>query len=319
MKRRLPRSFPLLWLCVLALAAALACDSAIPTAPAGTILTISASPSQITSTGSSTITVVGRQPNGSPLNEGTEIFFSTDLGSVNPAVSPVDEDGIARTTLRGDGRVGSASVQAMVSTGSGGEGGAGTATVEVLIGRVAGGVSLQATPTSVPETGGTISLLALVRDDEGQPLASVSVNFETDVGTLQSGGSFITTNAQGEARDTLTLTSGDLNGVAGDTFSVGVEAAAGGDVRSDSAEISILRLPEADFGFTPNRLTVSFDDRSTGNPTSWFWDFGDGQTSTSRNPTHTYETAGSYTVRLTVRNSVGEDTTSRVVTVSASS
>lgn len=316
MKRLLLRSSLLVLLLAVAGLLGLACDSAIPTAPAGTVLTISASPSQITLTGSSIITVVGRKPNGSPLNEGTEIFFSTSLGSINPVVVPVDEDGVARTTLRGDGRVGTANVQAHVGTS--GDGGTGSATIEILIGRSAGAVSIQATPSSVPETGGTVQLLALVRDDQGQPLAGVAVNFQADVGTLQSGGSFINTNAQGEARDTLSVSAGDLDGVAGNSFTVEAEAASGGGVQSDTANISILRLPEADFGFTPNRLTVSFEDRSTGNPTSWFWDFGDGQTSTSRNPTHTYAAADSYTVTLRVRNSVGEDTTSRVVTVSAS-
>lgn len=297
-----------------------ACDSATPTAPAGTILTISANPTQISLTGTSQIVVVGRRPDGNPLNEGTEIFFSTSLGSINPAFATVDEDGVAQARLRGDGRVGTATVQARVGTAGGGDdgGGSGTASIDVLVGRTAGAVSLQATPSNIPETGGTIRLLALVRDDQGQPLADVSVNFLTDVGTLQSGGAFIETNAQGEARDTLNVNGADLNTIAGDVFDVTAEAAAGGGVQTDSAEISILRLPEAEFGFTPNRLTVSFEDRSTGNPTSWLWDFGDGQTSASRNPTHTYAAAGSYTVTLLVRNSVGEDTTSKVVTVSAS-
>ena len=316
MKRLLLRAFLLASVCSV-LALALACDSAIPTAPAGTVLTISANPSQISAGGTSTITVVGRKPNGSPLNEGTEVFFSTDLGSVNPAVVAVDRDGVARTTLRGDGRVGTAAVQAQVGS-AGGEGGSGSATIQVLVGRAAGAVSLQASPSSVPETGGTVQLLALVRDDQGQPLPGVPVNFQSSVGTLRSGGSFINTNVQGEARDTLTLSSGDLNGVAGNSFAVSAEAAAGGGVQTDSADIAILRLPEADFGFTPNRLTVSFEDRSTGSPTSWFWDFGDGQTSSQRNPTNTYAEAGSYTVVLRVRNSVGEDTTSRVVTVAGS-
>jgi PKD repeat protein len=47
-------------------------------------------------------------------------------------------------------------------------------------------------------------------------------------------------------------------------------------------------------------LTVSFTDTSTGNPTAWSWDFGDGSPpATEQNPTHTYERAGSYTVTLT--------------------
>ncbi len=40
--------------------------------------------------------------------------------------------------------------------------------------------------------------------------------------------------------------------------------------------------------------------------TSWAWDFGDGYTSTLQNPTHTYTTAGLYTVKLTVTNSNGQ-------------
>lgn len=54
-------------------------------------------------------------------------------------------------------------------------------------------------------------------------------------------------------------------------------------------------------------LTVSFTDQSTGTATSWFWDFGNGQTSTERSPTFTYTTGGNFTVRLIVRNDLEED------------
>lgn len=52
---------------------------------------------------------------------------------------------------------------------------------------------------------------------------------------------------------------------------------------------------------------VSFIDNSTGSPTSWFWDFGDGSTSTKQNPTHVYGAIGGYTVNLTVANENGTD------------
>src|SRR5690606_10272909 len=55
-------------------------------------------------------------------------------------------------------------------------------------------------------------------------------------------------------------------------------------------------------------LTVQFTDTSTGSPTKWEWDFGDGGKSTSKNPSHTYSGAGTYTVKLTVTNSYGSDT-----------
>ncbi len=41
---------------------------------------------------------------------------------------------------------------------------------------------------------------------------------------------------------------------------------------------------------------VNFSDQSSGNPTQWLWDFGDGSTSTEQNPTHAYNTMGVFTV-----------------------
>ncbi|WOX57352.1 PKD domain-containing protein [Methanoculleus receptaculi] len=55
-------------------------------------------------------------------------------------------------------------------------------------------------------------------------------------------------------------------------------------------------------------LAVAFTDTSTGGPTSWSWDFGDGSTSTEQNPVHTYTNEGLYTVTLTVENAHENDT-----------
>ena len=60
----------------------------------------------------------------------------------------------------------------------------------------------------------------------------------------------------------------------------------------------------------PAPLTVAFTDQSTNSPTSWSWNFGDPgsgsqNTSSARNPSHTFAAAGSYTVRLTPRNGSG--------------
>ncbi|AKB32998.1 cell surface protein [Methanosarcina siciliae HI350] len=63
-------------------------------------------------------------------------------------------------------------------------------------------------------------------------------------------------------------------------------------------------IPVAAFTASPTSgdapLTVNFTDESTGSPTSWSWDFGDGDTSTEQSPSHTYSKAGNYTVNLTV-------------------
>ncbi len=61
-------------------------------------------------------------------------------------------------------------------------------------------------------------------------------------------------------------------------------------------------------GFAP--LTVGFTDLSTGDPTSWAWDFNDdaGTDSTQQNPSHVYTAAGIYSVSLTASNLAGADT-----------
>lgn len=63
-------------------------------------------------------------------------------------------------------------------------------------------------------------------------------------------------------------------------------------------------LPVADFGYTRDNLTVTFDNNSK-NASSYSWDFGDGGSSTEANPTHTYAGEGSYMVTLTAMDSRG--------------
>ncbi len=52
---------------------------------------------------------------------------------------------------------------------------------------------------------------------------------------------------------------------------------------------------------------ITFSDHSTNNPTSWLWDFGDGNTSTQQNPTHTYLQNGLFNVSLSATNAYGTD------------
>ena len=57
------------------------------------------------------------------------------------------------------------------------------------------------------------------------------------------------------------------------------------------------------------QLTVKFTDLSTGNPTFYSYDFGDGINMTGPNPVHTYRQPGNYTVSLTVmKNDPGNGT-----------
>lgn len=55
-------------------------------------------------------------------------------------------------------------------------------------------------------------------------------------------------------------------------------------------------------------LTVEFEDLTTGQPDTWSWDFGDGNTSMEQNPTHVFENSGTFTVRLTASNPYSMET-----------
>ena len=74
----------------------------------------------------------------------------------------------------------------------------------------------------------------------------------------------------------------------------------------------LFAQPTADFTATPLAgcapHVVYFTSTSTGNPTSYLWNFGNGFTSVLQNPSTTYLTAGSYTVTLTVTNASGSNT-----------
>lgn len=77
-----------------------------------------------------------------------------------------------------------------------------------------------------------------------------------------------------------------------------------------------LGLPRADFSASPVTgnlpLKVKFIDLSKGEPTKWQWSFGDGNTSTAKNPEHTYYKAEDYTVTLKTTNKEGMDSETKV-------
>ncbi len=285
-----------------------ACDKTNPVAPSGTLITISANPDRIPSDGSSEIRVVALRPNGTPVSSGTLVRLATTLGSIPPSV-PVDDRGEALAMLEANGQFGAATISA--STG-----GSETATVVVQVGLSPASVTVQVTPNSVPETGGEADLLTIVRDDRGQPLEKAEVNFRTQIGTLESGGGLISTGADGTASDRLIVTSGDLDTVTGDSFEVGVDVGSGGgQLVTTNVSVSIQRLPRADFTFSTRNLLVAFEDTTDGRTTSWLWIFGDDNTSTRQNPTHTYAATGTYAVTFRATNSLGSDEVTKFVQV----
>ncbi len=90
---------------------------------------------------------------------------------------------------------------------------------------------------------------------------------------------------------------------------------------TSSTSTSSVTAPAASFTATPTSgvapLLVTLTDTSTGTVAERVWDFGDGTTSTSQTTMKTYNAAGVYTAKLTVKNTSGTSTISKTISVTA--
>jgi len=114
----------------------------------------------------------------------------------------------------------------------------------------------------------------------------------------------------------LVVSDGSLNSNS-DTVQVVVESQASGGNQSPKASVSATPVG----GTAP--LSVGFSGGGTdpdGSITSYSWTFGDGGTSSLQNPTHTYQSTGTYSAALTVTDNQGAaDTATLQIVVSAPS
>jgi PKD repeat protein len=107
------------------------------------------------------------------------------------------------------------------------------------------------------------------------------------------------------------------------SYNVTLTVSDGTTSNSMTQTITVKANIVADFTYSPSSPVVGqevqFLDNSQGSPTSWSWDFGDGTSSTVKNPTHTYSQAGTFSVKLTVSDGVNSNTTTKSVSVTSSS
>lgn len=136
--------------------------------------------------------------------------------------------------------------------------------------------------------------------------------YQYSMGTSPGGSQVVNWTAAGTATE-ITRSGLQLN--EGLTYYINVRAQNGAGawsaVGSSDGILVSGDCPVARFTAAPTEgpapLTVVFTDTSLGRVDSWAWDFGDGATSNSANPSHKYETIGRYTVTLRVSGSYGED------------
>ena len=98
-----------------------------------------------------------------------------------------------------------------------------------------------------------------------------------------------------------------------------------GATGSDTKLITVNQIPPqnqppvANFTYSIDEHNVTFTDLSEyldGDIIAWYWDFGDNNSSTLTNPTHTYQEEGSYTVTVNVTdNNENTDTYFNIITI----
>jgi adhesin/invasin len=207
MASRLPFAASTLFI-VLALAGGQACNKAPLTAPSGTAITLIATATTVAVNGGTDITAVliegglsaGQNGGtvtsgaGTPVHNGTKVFFSTTIGRVEPAEAET-KDGRVTVRLVADGRSGVATITAISGPAS--------QTLEVTIGGAAASrIAVTAEPQQLAANGGTTTIRARVEDENGNGVPGVTVTFSTTAGSLASTGAV--TNADGVATTTLT-------------------------------------------------------------------------------------------------------------------
>ncbi len=188
------------------------CDKATPVAPTGTILTASANPSQVALNGRSTVTIVGRKPDGNPLNPGTEIRLTVDRGTIDSIIT-TDSSGTASAVFHADGRAGTAKI--MATTG----GGDAKAEADVQVGQSTDQkptVLLTVNPNTIP-INGTATVTVIGRNSDGSPAAGQRAIVTSNLGTLRN--TNITLDASGTG--STTLTAGAQSGMATVTVVLG--------------------------------------------------------------------------------------------------
>jgi hypothetical protein len=148
-----------------------------------------------TGSGSGGTTTTTRSGNGTPVQNGTVVSFTTSIGRIEPAEARTHNGEVTVKLITG-----SVSGVATITAYSGG---ASAQITNLKVGAAAvKSVTLAASPATLGSSGGSSTISATVTDENGGPVGGVAVNFSTDKGTLSPPSA--TTDGSGTATTTLT-------------------------------------------------------------------------------------------------------------------
>lgn len=284
-----------------------ACDKLPLLAPPSSTIRLSSASTNVQANGTTEIRATVLEPSGTPVQNGTTVTFTTNLGTVNP-VDARTFNGVATVQFLGNGQSGKASVRAI-------SGGAASDPLELSVGAAAAGrVTVSATPTAVPSTGGSTTVTAVVVDASGNPIGGVPVTFSTTAGSLSA--TVVNTDTAGVARTTLTTNQpASVTATAGGTTSTAASitlasrptvsiSATGSPFEGGVTTLSITVTPAASGGAPIENVNVNYGDGTSDNL---------GSVSGPISVQHVYSDEGSYTPTVTATDSAGSSVTASTV------
>lgn len=288
------------------------CKKGLLTAPDNSTLLVTVNPPAIPLGGQAMVKVVGYKAGGTPLPDGTKIFFAATIGAIEPMKETLN--GMAEALFQSnDNRSGTAAI-----TVTSGKAEVTPDPVTITIGAAAlESLVLSADPTVLPPGGGFSTIRVTAYDEALNTLPNIAVILSTDAGELNSKGNPLITGANGKVEDLLNT-----------QVTAQVSAACGDVTAGITVTVETNQPPIASFVYSPNtpgvEETVYFNAAastdSDGTIVSYEWDFGDGSTGTGQKTEHRYNKAGAYAVVLVVRdNSGNHGTANQAVTVQAGS
>ncbi len=188
-----------LWGVLLAGALGLAgCDKVPLLAPSESTISLATNSAIVQANGTAHISATVLESSGTPVQNGTSVTFSTNFGTLS-ATEARTTNGVATVDFLAGGQSGIAEVRAASGAAQPDD----TVPLKLTVGGAAASrIQLSANPGSVPVSGGSTTISALVVGASGDPLSGVPVSFSTDAGALSA--SFATTGSNGTAQVTLT-------------------------------------------------------------------------------------------------------------------
>jgi hypothetical protein len=251
----------------------------------------------VSSGGSGSGVSTGRPGSGNPVQNGTQISFTTTLGQIQPSTASTHDGQVQVTFVSGN-----SSGTATITAYSGGTSAqttlqVGTAAVKTII--------LSASPNTLPAAGGASQVVANVVDGSGGPIGGVPVTFTTDHGSVTP----VTASTDGNGNATTVLST---------TATAKVSATAGSVSATNPITVTVSVRGLSAFTVTPasttagTPVTFSVTPTNGANISNVHLDFGDGS-ATDLGPiggttttAHVYGATGIYTATATSRDATGD-------------